>query len=222
MCGRFSFAISEKIIEEHFGFVPENYQARYNCTPSQTLAVISNQDTGRFSYFKWGFVPFWAKDLSVGSKMINARAETVSSKPAFRQALQARRCLVPADSFYEWSHDAGKTPFRIMLNGTPLFTMAGIWSEWTTPQQEIITTFAILTIESNTLVRQLHQRMPVILDTKEAENTWLKSDSEAELQQLCVPIAAKKMSIYPVSIKVNSPKNDGPGLHQQVNQTKLF
>lgn len=222
MCGRFSFAPGKNIIEEYFGFVPENYQARYNCAPSQTLAVISNQDTGRFSYFKWGFVPFWAKDLSVGSKMINARTETVSSKPAFRQALQTRRCLVPADSFYEWSHDAEKTPFRIMLQDRPVFSMAGIWSVWTGPQNEIITTFAILTTGSNTLIQKLHHRMPVIFDSKEAEKIWLTSNLEGELQKLCLPIAAEKMDMYPVSKKVNSPKNDGPGLHQQVNQTELF
>ncbi|HOV10362.1 MAG TPA: SOS response-associated peptidase [Bacteroidales bacterium] len=222
MCGRFSFAISDKIIEEHFGFVPVNNQARYNCAPSQLLAVISNRHPERFSYFQWGFVPNWAKDFSVGNKMINARAETITSKPAFKRALQTNRCLVPADSFYEWSHDSEKTPCRVMLREVPLFSMAGIWGEWTAPGNEIITTFAILTTESNILIKQLHHRMPVIFDTKEAENTWLNSSSVAELQALCAPLAAEKMLFYPVSKKLNSPKNNVPDLHQSINQASLF
>jgi len=125
MCGRFSFAITEKIIEEHYGFPIPGFTPRYNCAPSQMLAVITNQNPGTFSFLKWGFIPSWSKDSSIGNKMINAKAETVSSKPAFRNSFQTKRCLIPADSFYEWSQDTDKTPYRIMLKDQPVFSMAG-------------------------------------------------------------------------------------------------
>jgi putative SOS response-associated peptidase YedK len=222
MCGRFSFAFTENIIEEHYGFSASVLTPRYNCAPSQMLATITNQNPGTFSFLKWGFIPSWSKDISIGYKMINAKAETITTKPAFRNSLQTKRCLIPADSFYEWSKDAEKTPYRIMLKDKPVFSMAGIWSEWKSPENETISSFAIITTGANTLMRQIHDRMPVVFDTSDAENTWLKNDSGIDILSLLVPIDSEKILAYPVSKKVNSPKNDFPEVHIQDTESKLF
>lgn len=222
MCGRFSFAISKKIIEEHYGFAPAINNLRYNCAPSQSLAVISNLNPNDFSYFKWGFIPFWDKDDAIGYKMINARAETITTKPAFKRSLQTNRCLIPADSFYEWSHDADKTPYRIMLADKAVFSMAGIWSEWRSPQNEVVLSFAIITTEANTLIKPLHDRMPVIFDRQEAEISWLNKEFNSDVFSLLKPLGPEKMKVYPVSKKVNSPKNDTHELHLLQAGLKLF
>ncbi|HOY31474.1 MAG TPA: SOS response-associated peptidase [Bacteroidales bacterium] len=221
MCGRFSFAISDRIIEDHYGFVPSEMICRYNCAPSQLLAVITDISPGKFSFFKWGFIPFWAKDASVGNKMINARAETINSKPAFKKSLQTMRCLVPADSFYEWSDKKDKKPYRIMLKNQPVFSMAGIWSEWKSPDNEIISSFAVITTEANEITQQIHHRMPVIFDTSDAEKSWLKN-AESGISSLLKPLESEKMTFYPVSKKVNSPKNDFPEIHLQETEQGLF
>lgn len=222
MCGRFSFAITEKIIEEHYGFLIPGLTPRYNCAPSQMLAVITNKNPASFSFLKWGFIPSWSKDRAIGYKMINAKAETISSKPSFRNSFQTKRCLVPADSFYEWSHDTNKTPYRILLKDQPVFSMAGIWSEWKSPENEIISSFAIVTTDSNELVGKLHTRMPVILDNESDEKLWLKNSPEADLLSLLKPLDSDKMLAYPVSKLVNLPKNDLPEIHKQDDGSKLF
>lgn len=215
MCGRFSFAISEKIIEEHFGFIPLNLVSRYNCAPSQLLAVITNLNPGIFSYLKWGFIPFWAKDSSVGNKMINAKAETISDKSSYKNSFATKRCLIPADSFYEWSQEKNKTPYRILLKDQAVFSMAGIWSVWESPENKIISSFAIITTEANSFMKNIHHRMPVILDTPEAEKSWLKNQNISEIKSLLKPLESDKLEAYPISKIVNSPKNDTAEIHNQ-------
>ncbi|MFH1296794.1 MAG: SOS response-associated peptidase [Bacteroidota bacterium] len=209
MCGRYSFAIEDELIKERFGVSVRSaiYKARYNCAPSQELAIISNHDPDEFRFFRWGLIPFWAKDPSIGNKLINAKAETITGKPSFKNAFRRRRCLVPADGFYEWKKNAAKTPYRIVLKDGAPFAMAGIWEKWVSGDGEIIHSFSILTTTPNDLIAPIHNRMPVIL-LPENEKRWLDDTSEELLQGLLKPYPAGLMKAYPVSNLVNSPKND--------------
>ena len=211
MCGRYSFAIEDELIRERFGVTVRSaiYKARYNCAPSQDLAVISNEEPGVLSFYRWGLIPFWAKDPLIGNKLINARAETIIDKPSFRQSLRNRRCLVLSDGFFEWDKSGNKNPYRIILeNGDP-FSMAGIWDKWKNPEGEMIHSFSIITTMANPLIGKIHDRMPVILK-KEDESKWLAPNQEKDLMDLLRPYSSDRMKMYPVSRKVNSPKNDIP------------
>jgi putative SOS response-associated peptidase YedK len=159
---------------------------------------------------EWGLIPFWSKK---GKGLINARAETVSSKPSFKRAFRSKRCLVPASSFFEWQQTSeGKVPFLIKLKDQELFALAGLYEEWTNAEGEPIKTYAILTCGPNTLMAPIHNRMPVIL-TPRAEGTWLNPAAELPaLRQLLKPYAASQMEAYLVSRDVNSPANEGPSL----------
>ncbi len=219
MCGRFSFSPLAKIIEDRFDVkVDSTYKPRYNSAPSQRLAVITNAQPDRLSYFKWGLVPFWAKDPKIGNRMINAKAETIAEKPSFKNAFQKRRCLVPADSFYEWKRisSSEKIPYRIMRSDQSLFAMAGIWETWKTPEDEELHTFSIITTSPNKLMENIHNRMPVILH-REDEKKWLTTDNPNSLESLLQPFDEKLMTAYPVSTLVNSPANDVEKLHEQVD-----
>ncbi|MFH1159390.1 MAG: SOS response-associated peptidase [bacterium] len=211
MCGRYSFAIEDELIKERFGVMVRSaiYKARYNCAPSQELAVINNGYPDELQFFRWGLIPFWAKDSSIGNKLINAKAETIAEKPSFRQAFKRRRCLVPADSFYEWKRDATKTPFRMLLKDRTPFSMAGIWEKWVSRDGEIVHSFSIITTEPNELMIPIHNRMPVIL-LPENEQRWLDEPDETLLQSFLKPYPAELMIAYPVSKLVNSPRNDTP------------
>jgi len=209
MCGRYSFAVEDELIKERFGVSVRSaiYKARYNCAPSQELAIISNQNPRELQFFRWGLIPFWAKDPLIGNKLINSKAETIAEKPSFKNAFQRRRCLVPADGFYEWKKNTTKTPYRIVLtNGAP-FAMAGIWEKWVSADREIIHSFSIITTEPNGLMAPIHNRMPVIL-LPENEKMWLNNTNETTLQELLKPYPAEMMKVFPVSKLVNSPKND--------------
>jgi len=209
MCGRFSFAASDRIIEDHFGVIPGEtaYEPRYNCAPSQKLAVISSEAPSVFSYMKWGLIPFWAKDISIGNKLINAKAETVMEKPSFRQSFLHKRCLVPADGFYEWKQDKEKIPYRITMKDGSLFAMAGLWSRWNDAEGKNIDSFSIITTGANRLMQPIHHRMPVILGFREYK-TWLGSTSPETLLSLLKPYPEDRMKAFPVSNLVNSPLND--------------
>ncbi len=233
MCGRFSFSPNEILIEERFDIEVEEglYAPRYNCAPSQNLAVISNQEPGRLSFFRWGLIPFWAKDPSIGNRMINARAEGILEKPSFRNPFRQRRCLVLSDGFYEWKrisvssrqsavgsqqyrggdrHETeGKVPYRIVMKNGDLFAMAGIWDSWKDPEGRVVHSFAIITTTPNELMAQIHDRMPVILPQR-FEKEWLGSNRPDDLLQLMQPYPAEEMEAYPVSQMVNSPANDRP------------
>jgi putative SOS response-associated peptidase YedK len=200
---------------ERFGV--ENLQLdlepRYNIAPTQTTPVITRNSPNRAEEMRWGLVPFWAKDPSIGNKMINARAETVAEKPAFRKALAARRCLVPASGFYEWKRDAGgKVPHYIFLRDTGSFAFAGLYEIWKDQDGQVLKTYTIITTTPNELMETIHNRMPVIL-SREDEGLWL--DKEAEIPALLAllrPYPAEQMDAYVVSKAVNSPMHEGESL----------
>lgn len=240
MCGRFSLSTPLAVIQGAFPWlvVPDQLadpgvepgagsfgmSARFNIAPGQTVAVaadVANSGQARLEHFQWGLVPSWAKDVKIGYKMINARAETVAEKPSFRRAFTRRRCLVLADGFYEWKkHDKGrgKTPHLIRLRGGRPFAMAGLWESWQGDgRAEPLRTCTIITTDANDLLAPIHNRMPVILP-EAAHQRWLgigahgvsdREDSEA-LQDLLRPFPESEMEHYPVSTRVNSPANDTP------------
>ena len=220
MCGRFSFAPDLKIVNEHYDItVNDNeIEPNYNCAPTQLLSVISNDAPGKLSRYRWGLIPFWAKDQSIGNKLINSRAETITEKASFKTSFKRRRCLVPADAFYEWRKVADikkKIPYRIFLKDQPLFSMAGIWDQWKNPDGEIVRSFSIITTSPNQLVAEIHNRMPVILP-KRLEKLWLDSNDERELLDLLQPFPAKLMDAYKVSELVNSPRNNSVEVMREV------
>jgi putative SOS response-associated peptidase YedK len=217
MCGRYSFAIEDELIKERFGVTVRSaiYKARYNCAPSQNLAVISSEEPEMLSFYRWGLIPFWAKDPSIGNRLINARAETIREKPSFRQSFGARRCLVLSDGFYEWDRSGTKQPHRFMLHDHSPFSMAGIWDKWKNPEGLIIHSFSIITTQANSLLEKIHDRMPVILN-RDDERKWLGKTHEKELIDLLQPYPSDQMISYPVSLQVNSPRNDIPEIFEPV------
>lgn len=214
MCGRFVLTADPSIIQQAFDLetVPAEFYPRYNIAPTQPVAVITNEDPKTLTFHRWGLIPSWAKDISIGSKMINARAETVEEKPSFRSAFKRRRCLIPANGFYEWTQrDKDKVPVYIHLQNHEVFAFAGLWESWFSPDGSEIRTCTILTAEPNEMVRSLHNRMAVILP-KEDYETWLSPDElpAAILKPLLQPYAAERMAYYEVSKLVNSPAHDSP------------
>ncbi len=211
MCGRFQLSVKGKHISERFNVevFDEMYKPSYNCAPSQELPVITNAEPGKLNFYKWGLIPFWAKDPKIGFRLINARGESLAEKLAFKHAFQKRRCLIPANGFFEWKKDDNKTPFRVFLKNEELFAMAGIWETWKDAEGRPVHSFSIITTNASPLVEKIHDRMPVILHPED-EEAWLKENDPAALKKLLVPFEADKMEVYPVSKKVNSPANDGP------------
>jgi putative SOS response-associated peptidase YedK len=213
MCGRYSFAVEDELIRERFGVTVRSaiYKARYNCAPSQDLPVITGELPGELVFFRWGLIPSWAKDSTIGYRMINAKAETILEKPSFRSAVRSRRCLVPADGFYEWKKEKGKIPYRIVRKDRVPFAMAGIWERWAGRDGTVIHSFSIITTIPNELVEKIHDRMPVIL-RREDEQKWIGKTPEDEIISMLKPFPADLMESYPVSPLVNSPGNDSPDL----------
>ena len=214
MCGRYTFIAPAPVVEERFAarFVGEA-PVSYNAAPSQLLPVVTNAAPGQIQLLKWGLVPGWSRDPAAGPKPINARAETLAEKPSFRQLLARRRCLVLADSFYEWQAlPTGKVPHRILLQSEQPFAFAGLWDEWLDRATgELHPTFTIITTEANSLMASLHNRMPVILPDRAAEQAWLDDGrSPAAQQALLVPYDAAAMRAYAVGKLVNSPAINGP------------
>ena len=203
MCGRYSFAPDLKVVNQHYDIKVNDGTLipNYNCAPTQILPVLTNETPGQLSFFRWGLIPFWAKDPSIAIKLINARAETILEKPSFKHSYKSRRCLVPADSFYEWkASDTGgrKTPYRIFLKDQPLFSMAGLWDQWKSPAGETIRSFSIITTSPNEMMAGIHNRMPLILPAK-FERFWLEATNEKDLLELLQPFASDKMDYVEVS-----------------------
>lgn len=218
MCGRFSFSPLAKIIEDRFDVkVDSNYKPRYNIAPSQQVAVISNANPGQLSYYRWGLIPFWAKDKKIGNNMINAKAETVIEKPSFKNSFKRKRCLIPVDGFYEWKKidDKLKVPYRIMMQDESLFSLAGLWDTWKDENGELLHSFTILTTTPNELMAEIHSRMPVILQRKH-EKLWLEENDTEMLESLLVPFDADIMTAYTISKLVNAPVNDSPKVFEHV------
>lgn len=221
MCGRYSLEASIEALNSIFGTDwASPFKPRYNIAPTQLTPVIRLSPTDNKLHIepmKWGLIPSWAKDPSIGNRMINARSETVDEKPSFRSSLKQRRCIVPASGFYEWQAVAGrKHPLYIKLRDDNLMLFAGLWDHWKGPEGEVIESFSILTTGSNELIRPLHERMPVILN-RESKNVWLDPvvTDPVLLKSLCNPYQSELMELYPVSDLVNSPKNDSPECFKQ-------
>jgi putative SOS response-associated peptidase YedK len=188
---------------------------RYNIAPTQTVAVVFDASPTTLSGARWGLVPGWAKDISIGSKMFNARAETLAEKPSFRALLRRKRCLVLADSFYEWRKepDGSKTPMRLALATGEPFAFAGLWDVWKTPGGDRMTSCTVITCAPNALVAPIHDRMPAILPSRQAEQDWLDNGVEApHAQSLLAPLPVELMTGYAVSPRVGNVRNDDAGL----------
>lgn len=214
MCGRFTRHHKPEEIAERFQVEPieEASEARYNIAPSQIVPVIRQVDGREMIACKWGLIPFWSKDPKIGNKMINAKGETLAEKASFKSTLAKRRCLIPADGFYEWQkkENGQKQPVYIRLRGGGLFAFAGLWEEWKSPEGGKLRTFTIITVEPNELLAQIHNRMPAILKPED-EAGWLDPSSFAPgVVQLLGPYPAAEMEYYPVSSAVNSPMLDEP------------
>jgi len=214
MCGRFTLTADPDELRQAFPWlnIPSAPQLRYNIAPTQPIAVIPNDGQQRLDYYIWGLIPFWAKDPSIGSRMINARSETLTEKPAFRAAFRRRRCLIPASGFYEWRAEPGsktKTPMYLRLKSGKPFAFAGLWERWDSPDGSTVFSCTIITTEPNNLVRNIHNRMPAILDPQ-AYSVWLDPDElpAAKLTGLLKPYPADEMQAYEVSRLVNKPEND--------------
>lgn len=224
MCGRFTIMATFDLIvrrfniKRHMGI--EAYDPNYNVAPGQqVLAVINDGEKNRLGFLRWGLIPPWAKDEKIGWRLINARAESIDEKPSFRDAYRRRRCLIVADGFYEWNrHESGrKTPYRIKLKSGELFAMAGLWAAWKGADGKPIYSCTIVTTEANDLVKNIHNRMPVILD-REAEQTWINPSihDRARLGALLKPYQSEQMEMYQVSTDVNAANNNFPDLINRV------
>lgn len=214
MCGRFTLTADPNDLREAFPWlnIPRPVEPRYNIAPSQPVAVVANDGKNTLDYFVWGLIPSWAKDPAIGSRMINARSETLIEKPSFRNAFRRRRCLILADGFYEWKASEGKkskTPMYIQFKDGKPFALAGLWEIWNAPDASRILSCTIITTQPNSFLKDIHDRMPVILP-ESAYQTWLdpKELNPASLQPLLQPYPAEMMSAYEVSTLVNSPANE--------------
>jgi putative SOS response-associated peptidase YedK len=262
MCGRYTLLSGDQIIEvvpnvtikedlrEKMGSL---FEPRYNIAPSQEILVVSNREENGHLLaepMKWGLVPFWAKDPAIGNKMINARAETIATKPAFRKSLERRRCIIPADGFYEWqtcdwgseeeSHGSGggeespepakkrpakkpapKIPMYIHMKDGHPFAFAGLWETWQDPDGKLLKTCTIITTHANDILKPIHNRMPVILPP-EAVLDWLDPHDRPaeELLPWLKPYPAEEMEAYPVSRGVNNVKNDSPDFIRKAPQAE--
>ncbi|WP_100627412.1 SOS response-associated peptidase [Algoriphagus formosus] len=215
MCGRYSLSKSKIELEERFqAEMLTDFKPRYNIAPTQLVPVVTSQSPKGFSFFYWGITPEFGRNKPVSQKLINAKAESVHQKMTFKSSFKQRRCIIPADGFYEWKKLGKKTsiPHRFTLREGGLFSFAGIWDEYETVDGENQHTFLILTTEPNELVSEVHDRMPVVL-TPETEKKWLNNySSEEELLEILKPFSANEMLSYPVSTLVNSVENDSPAL----------
>jgi putative SOS response-associated peptidase YedK len=220
MCGRFAGRSTREVLADWFGVELEDlppFAPSYNVAPQSVQPVVrQGLDTGQweFALLRWGLVPFWAKDAKIGYSTINARAEEAAAKPAFREAVRKRRCLIPADAFYEWMHSdpKNKQPFAIALRSGEPCAFAGIWERWRPREGEALETFSILTTDANEVVEPIHNRMPVILEPKDYER-WLEPGSpERPPVDLLRPFPAGRMTAWPVSDRVGNVRNNDPEL----------
>ena len=221
MCGRYRLSRRKQVVEEYFESASEEeeWSPRYNIAPTQPVAAIRQVGRSRvLSMMRWGLIPSWASDVSIGNRLINGRSETVLEKPAFRESFRTRRCLIPADGFYEWKKTGKeKQPFHFGMKDDSLFAFAGVWDRWRSPGGQMLESCSILTTAANELLDDVHDRMPVILPRRHHE-TWLSAPAaEAQrLAELLVPFDASYMKRYAVSSLVNKPQNETPECAQEV------
>lgn len=228
MCGRSSLTKTQKELEERFqssfysdDLVQYNPLPNFNVAPTNQHPVIINEDPDHIRLFKWGLIPFWAKDEKIASRLINARVETLAEKGSFKHALKKRRCIVPFDGFYEWMKtDEGKQPYRIFTTNTEIFTIAGLWERWKNESGDTIHTFTLITQAPNAKLSRIHDRMPAIL-LPEQEALWLdESMAQEEALQLISPYPEEYIDYYPVSTQVNNVRNNSPELIEAIEISK--
>lgn len=213
MCGRYTLHSPRQLILDHFQLSDGiSIEPRYNIAPSQDVPAVRLDKDGKRELVKlrWGLIPSWAQEAKTGYSMINARAETVASKPAFRAAFRKRRCLLPADGFYEWKSGAnGKQPYHIRMQAHDIFAFAGLWEHWEDENGQVIESCTIIVTDANNLMQPIHERMPVILDQEDYQQ-WLDVDSfnANRLESLLRPYPGDRLEVYPVSRRVNKPTND--------------
>jgi putative SOS response-associated peptidase YedK len=221
MCGRYTLSTPVDKLAEEFGLAGPlpGLQSSYNIAPTQEVpAVVASNGGRRLEMLRWGLIPSWADDPEIGSRMINARSETVAEKPSFRRAFKERRCLIPADGFYEWrKENGGKQPYHFRMKDGRPFAFAGLWESWDRYGDGEIQSCTILTTGANDLVSDIHHRMPVILPHEDYE-LWLTSTIREpdQLLPLLAPYPADGMEAYPVSRRVNNPSNNEPGCVESV------
>ena len=232
MCGRYRLSRRKQIIEEYLDASgEEDWNPRFNIAPTQHVPVIRQnpkEPVRELSLMRWGLIPSWSKDSSGAARMINARSETAATKPVFRESLKSRRCLIPADAFYEWKRDGkAKQPFCFEVNDGELFAFAGLWDRWKNPSGEWVKTCSILTTTPNAVASAIHDRMPVIFDP-DSYDLWLDpgmTKVEA-LSDLLKPCDARLMRCYPISTRINHVANDDEGCSRPVEvvetQDRLF
>ena len=221
MCGRYTLIADLGDLAQRFEFdgTDFSYDPGYNIAPTESVLTVRNVGGREAAFMKWGLIPFWAKDPKIGTRMINARAETVAEKPAFRNALKKRRCLVLADGYYEWQKSpVGKRPYRIIMKSGEPFAMAGLWETWKDPQGNVVPSCTIITTTSNAFLALIHNRMPVILP-REYEDLWLDMDIDdgAALTQMLIPSPDDVLDAYQVSTLVNYARNNGPEIIARVD-----
>jgi len=216
MCGRFTLAVVGAELESEFEGTqfPSNLAPRFNIAPSQPVLAIPNDGRNVADFFVWGLIPSWAKDPSIGSRLINARGETLGAKPSFRSSYRYQRCVIPADGFYEWKASQGsklKVPYYIQLADGRPFGLAGLWAEWHAPDGSMVRSCTIVTTVPNELMATIHSRMPVILN-REDRSVWLDPAPKAPpaLDHVLRPYSVGPLRAFPVSTTVNSPANDRP------------
>ena len=217
MCGRFTLFEPDKVLAKVFGIsgIP-SLSPRYNIAPSQPVAAVraASAGTGReLALLRWGLIPSWSKDPAIGNRLINARAETVTEKPSFRNTFKRHRCLIPASGFYEWQRlERGKQPYFVRMSDWRPFAFAGLWDRWEGPEEGAIETCTILTTAANTVLSPIHDRMPVILPPAHYDR-WLDPALKEPdtLTSLLVPFPPDEMLAFPVSLRVNAPSTDDAG-----------
>lgn len=209
MCGRFTIPDEELFLRSKgLNFRPKGLKARFNVAPSQLVPVLK-QSAQEVQMLKWGLVPSWSRAPTVGNKMINARAETISEKPSFRSAFKKRRCVILANGFYEWKMDGSKKiPYYIFLKNHEPFGFGGLWEHWKSPEGEILETCTIITTEANEFMRPLHHRMPAIIQPTDFSKWLDQPEKEESLKELLRPFSSSAMETYAVSTFVNNPRND--------------
>ena len=226
MCGRFARRSTQEVLADWFGVALEEmpwFEPTFNAAPQSTQPVVRlNRDSGgrEFALLKWGLVPFWAKDAKIGYTTINARAEEAPSKPAYREAFKKRRCLIPADAFYEWKRvDAkSKLPYAFALEAGEPYAFAGLWESWRPKEGEPLETFTILTTDPNALVEPMHNRMPAILEPRDYDR-WLDvSDASRPPIDVLRPYPLEKMRAWRVSERVGNVRNDDAKLLDDIEE----
>ena len=225
MCGRYSFVASPEKLKQQLGEIEtgQNLKLSFNIAPTQHAYVLTNEDSQHLKYFRWGLIPYWAKDSKNASRLINARIEGIEAKPSFRVPIRKRRCLVIADSFYEWRTEGQqKTPFRILPADGSLLIMAGIWDTWHNGEGPV-QTFSILTAPPNAEIAPVHNRMPLVLADPRLQQRWISDLAVDEVMDMLQPPKDGILKKYQVSDRVNSVRNNGPDLHEKIGeQGRLF